>query len=166
MDDADVERILAVARREIGHETVQDLGECTRLLIGRFAVAINDRDPLYRDPEYARSLGYSDVIAPPTMLTSIRGWGAGPFPDELRTDGSAAETTAHLEGFRRMGAGQKLTLVSPVVAGDHISVRRKLVAAYSKRGRSGNLVFLESESLYVNQHDEVRAIHRRTELLR
>ncbi len=168
MDDADVERILQVAQAEIGHETEQYLGECTRLLIERFAVAIDDRDPLYRDTAYARSLGYPDVIAPPTMLTSIRGWDAGPFPDELREDGSAAELAAHApgEGFRRMGAGQKLRLVTPVVAGDRISMRRKLVAAYAKRGRSGNLVFLETENVYVNQNQEVRAIHTRTEILR
>jgi acyl dehydratase len=41
--------------------------EVGREKIREFADAINDANPVYRDPAVARSLGHPDVIAPPTF---------------------------------------------------------------------------------------------------
>ena len=41
--------------------------EVGREKIREFADAINDPNPVYRDPEAARALGHPDVIAPPTF---------------------------------------------------------------------------------------------------
>jgi acyl dehydratase len=41
--------------------------EVGREKIREFADAINDPNPVYRDPAAARALGYADVIAPPTF---------------------------------------------------------------------------------------------------
>ena len=40
--------------------------EVSREHIRRFADAIGDPNPAYRDRDAARALGYSDVVAPPT----------------------------------------------------------------------------------------------------
>jgi len=45
--------------------------EVSREHIRRFADAIGDPNPAYRDPEAARELGHPDVIAPPTFLTTV-----------------------------------------------------------------------------------------------
>jgi acyl dehydratase len=42
--------------------------EVTRNDIRRFAQAIGDPNPAYRDPEAAKALGHPDVVAPPTFL--------------------------------------------------------------------------------------------------
>jgi acyl dehydratase len=166
MQPSDVERLLELARNQAGQEHRQELGDVPRLLIQRFAAAIGDADPLYWDADAARAAGYPDIIAPPTLLTSIRGWRGGPLEEELRPDGSLAETDVYLPGVRRMGAGQRIELVTPTLPGDHISVVERIVGAYAKEGRSGPLVFLESESEYLGQNDEVRARFRRTVVMR
>jgi acyl dehydratase len=45
--------------------------EVSREHIRRFADAIGDANPAYRDPAAARALGHPDVIAPPTFLTTL-----------------------------------------------------------------------------------------------
>jgi hydroxyacyl-ACP dehydratase HTD2-like protein with hotdog domain len=166
MQQSDVERLLQLARSQAGQEHRAYLGSIPRLLVQRFAAAIGDADPLYWDTAAARAAGYPDIIAPPTMLTSIRGWTGGPLEDELRPDGSVPETEVYLPGVRRMGAGQRVEIVSQTHPGDEISVVQRIIGAYAKDGRSGPLVFLETESEYLGHDDEVRSRHRRTVVLR
>src|SRR6516165_3393281 len=45
--------------------------EVSREHIQLFAEAIGDPNPAYVDPEAARALGYRDVVAPPTFLTTV-----------------------------------------------------------------------------------------------
>jgi acyl dehydratase len=45
--------------------------EVSRGQIEQFAAAIGDDNPAYFDPAAARALGYRDVIAPPTFLSSV-----------------------------------------------------------------------------------------------
>ena len=52
--------------------------------IRELALAIGDDNPVYTDPEYARSLGYKDVIAPPTFGTCIDLWGGSDFMELCR----------------------------------------------------------------------------------
>ena len=54
--------------------------EVSREHIRRFADAIGDPNPAYRDREAARALGYPDVVAPPTFLTTIGLSLRGPNP--------------------------------------------------------------------------------------
>jgi acyl dehydratase len=59
-------------RTTIGRTYVADgTFEVSREHIRRFADAIGDLHPAYRDPAAARALGYRDVIAPPTFLTTV-----------------------------------------------------------------------------------------------
>jgi acyl dehydratase len=54
--------------------------EVSREHIRRFADAIGDPNPAYRDREAARALGHADVVAPPTFLTTIGLSLGGPNP--------------------------------------------------------------------------------------
>ena len=51
----------------------------------------------------------------------------------------------------------------PVVAGDVITVTKRLADMYEKEGRSGPLVFVEMEYEFTNQDDEL--VCREQELL-
>jgi acyl dehydratase len=56
----------------IGRSYVADgTFEVGREHIRRFAEAIGDPNPIYRDPEAARAAGHPDVVAPPTFLTTV-----------------------------------------------------------------------------------------------
>ncbi len=74
---------MPINRDFIGREfRSDDTYEVSREMIRRFADAIGDANPAYRDPEAAKALGYTDVIAPPTFLT-VLGFrlGVGPVGD-------------------------------------------------------------------------------------
>jgi acyl dehydratase len=45
--------------------------EVSREHIRQFARAVGDTNPAYTDPAAAKALGYPDVIAPPTFLTTV-----------------------------------------------------------------------------------------------
>ena len=67
----------------IGREySSPETDEVSREMIRKFADAIGDQSPVYRDPEAAKALGHPDVIAPPTFLT-VLGFrlGVGPISD-------------------------------------------------------------------------------------
>jgi acyl dehydratase len=75
---------MPINRDFIGREYVaKDTYEVSRELIRRFADAIGDANPAYRDIEAAKALGHPDVIAPPTFLTVLgfRFGGTGPMAD-------------------------------------------------------------------------------------
>lgn len=63
---------LATLRARIGRRmTVRAepyITEATRDAIRHWAAALGDQNPLWRDAEYARSWGYDDILAPPTIL--------------------------------------------------------------------------------------------------
>ena len=51
--------------------------EVTRSDIRRFAAAIGDSNPAYRDVAAAQALGHPDLIAPPTFLITLSAAGDG-----------------------------------------------------------------------------------------
>ena len=55
----------------LGVESEPTVHEVERGAIRRFADAVGDPNPLYRDPDAARDAGYADVIAPPTYLRAL-----------------------------------------------------------------------------------------------
>lgn len=66
--------------RRFSSETSYEVG---REKIREFADAIGDPHPVYRDPEAAKSLGYRDVIAPPTFPIVFTFAASRPLFDEL-----------------------------------------------------------------------------------
>ncbi|MBV9291538.1 MAG: MaoC family dehydratase N-terminal domain-containing protein [Frankiales bacterium] len=110
---------MPINRDFIGREyAAQDTYEVSRELIRRFADAIGDASPVYRDVEAAKALGYPDVIAPPTFLT-VLGFrlGGGPLGDPSL--GLNYALVVHGEQrfvhHRPVRAGDVLTISSSVV---------------------------------------------------
>lgn len=111
---------MPINRDFIGREYVaEETYEVSRELIRRFADAIGDASPVYRDIEAAKALGHPDVIAPPTFLTVLgfRFGGAGPLSDP--TLGLNYALVVHGEQkfvhHRPVRAGDVLKIVSSVV---------------------------------------------------
>jgi acyl dehydratase len=103
------------APNEVGREKIRE-----------FAEALGDDNPLYRDPEAARSLGYPDVIAPPTF----------PIVMTLRA-GEAVVTDPDLglDYSRVVHGEQSFAYSRPIQAGDLLQVS---VSIDSVRSVGGN----------------------------
>ena len=105
-------------RAFIGREYTSDQTyEVGREMIRKFADAIGDDNPAYRDIEAAKALGHPDVIAPPTFLT-VLGFrlGVGPVGDpELGLNyGLVVHGEQRYVHHRPVRAGDVLTATSVV----------------------------------------------------
>ncbi len=85
--------------------------EVGREKIREFADSIDDPNPVYRDPEAARSFGHPDVIAPPTfpIVVTLRASAAAIFDPDLGLDYS-----------RVVHGEQRFVYTRPVRAGDRL----------------------------------------------
>ncbi|WP_338931584.1 MaoC family dehydratase N-terminal domain-containing protein [Streptomyces netropsis] len=87
--------------------------EVGREKIREFAEAVGDANPAYLDPEAAKALGHSDVIAPPTFVFAITFKAAGQVIQDPQLG---------LDYDRVVHGDQKFAYTRPVRAGDRLSV--------------------------------------------
>lgn len=124
--------------------------------IAKFAYATGETNPIHFDREAAVAAGHSDVVAP-TLFTYVVRMHASTLvpPEDLEPDGSPSADVPPLPTRRAMAGETKVVLGAPVVAGDVISVEKRLAGMYEKEGRSGPLVFVEMEFTFTNQRGEM-----------
>lgn len=153
-------------RAAIGSRQELDHGVIDRRLILRYAVAIDDREPLYSDAAAARAAGYSDILAPANMLAAVVDWGPGGWQDELKADGTGDEgwLSEATRGMRVMGGGEQMELLHPLVAGMHLLETQTLVDVTVKEGRAGRLLVLQSDGEFSARGGPLLCRNRRTVL--
>ena len=124
--------------------------------IAKFAYATDETNPIHHDREAARAEGHDDVVAPSLFHYVIRMHASTLVgPDRLEPDGSPADDVPPLPTRRAMAGETVVELgTSPIVAGDTITVEKRLTDLYEKEGKSGHLVFVEMEYTFVNQRGE------------
>ena len=121
--------------------------------IRRFADAIKDPNPIYRDEEYAGKTSYGSVIAPPTFVHSLRNVGYVMIQPEL----IPWERSTGLNG------GNEFEFYEPLRPGDVITGTAKMIDIYSRQSRSlGPMLFFIVEMTYINQTGEMVAKQRST----
>jgi len=128
--------------------TEEDLGtEVVELgAIKRFADAIHDPNPLYRDEEYAKKTQYGGIIAPPTFIHTMRTVGYG----SIRPGPMPWPKTTGLNG------GNDFEFFLPMRPGDVISGKAKLVDIRTRQTRGlGPMIITVTEMTYTNQKGEV-----------
>jgi acyl dehydratase len=96
--------------------------------IRRFAEAIGDPNPIYRDEAAARAAGHSRIPAPPTFATALR-------PNDAR-EGLGIDWSKILHGE------QEYELLRPLHAGDRVTLVQTLSDIFEKSGKSGTMQFL------------------------
>jgi hydroxyacyl-ACP dehydratase HTD2-like protein with hotdog domain len=135
--------------------------------IQKYSFAVGESDPVHFDPEAARAAGYRDVVAPPLFPYVIRMQAYGMVPTgDLEPDGSTADDVPPVPTRRAMAGETVIELGVPVVAGDVVTVDKRIADLYEKEGRSGPLVFVEMEFTFRNQNDELVARERFTRIYR
>lgn len=135
--------------------------------IARFARATGETDPVHYDRDAAIAAGYADVVAPTMFPYVVRMHAAALVPpEELEPDGSPGADVPPLPTRRAMAGETSMDFGVPVVAGDVITVTKRLADMYEKEGRSGPLVFVTMEFTFTNQRDETVAVESFTRIYR
>jgi acyl dehydratase len=135
--------------------------------IAQFAHATEATDPIHFDRAAARAAGFADVVAPALFPYVIR-MQAYNLVDRahLEPDGSPSADVPPLPTRRAMAGETSIEMGDPIVAGDIITVEKRLLDLYEKEGRSGPLVFVQMEFTFHNQHGRLVAREQFTRIYR
>ena len=106
----------------------------SREKIREFADAIEDPNPIYRDPEAARAAGHPDVLAPPTFVTLIN------LP---KINGIVADPALGLDYSRMVHGSQGFRYERPVHAGDELEISARIASIMARAGN--DFIDLEAE---------------------
>lgn len=138
--------------RLVGHITRFDLGIIDPLWSQRYAMAVDDLDPVYFDENAARKAGLKGIIAPPNYIATLRSAPvAGPAQNELLTDGTSPDGRPAIPGLQIMGGGQSIEFVEPVYCGEHIWGDKKIKSISTRDSKNGQLIIIEEEIIYRNE---------------
>lgn len=137
-------------RAAIGKDSVPKTYLVEAGAIRRFADAIGDPNPLYRDEEAARESSYGSIVAPPTFLRLFR-----PSPAIVEFPNPYSSV---LDG------GSRWEYFEPVRPGDKITVTVRLLDLYERDGSLGNMLLALRENRFFNQLDKLVAVDRDTEI--
>ncbi len=126
--------------------------EVERGAIRRYADAIDDPGPLYRDVEYAKNSRYGELICPPGFF----GWPVkeGGVMSGLSTWGDPLARA----GFPRiLDGGIEYEFFVPIRAGDTLTSYAKVADITERAGRTGNMLIVTQETTYINQNGDIVA---------
>jgi len=136
--------------------------EVEKQSIKRFAEAVGDKNPLYRDEEYARKSRYGSIIAPPGFISSVWFWedtsGQTPETTALKSTGllGLMLTLAEAGYPNIIDSGIDYEFFHPVRAGDTLKSTVVIKDIRERKSEEGNLVFLITDTSYTNENgDEV-----------
>ncbi|MFC2071132.1 MaoC family dehydratase N-terminal domain-containing protein [Chloroflexota bacterium] len=126
--------------------------------IRRYADAIDDQNPLYRDEEYARNSIYGSIITPPGFFGWPAKWARGsafPVFSEAMVEIIAGLAKA---GYSQIIDGAiDYEFFCPVRAGDTLSASSVIKDITERKDRAVKSVFVITETTYTNQNSDLVA---------
>lgn len=139
-------------RSRIGIPTEPWIVECERGAIARYADAIGDPNPVYRDEDYARESPFGGIVAPPIFL----GWPV--------SQGESARVSSPF--FRHVTGGVEVIYERPIRAGEKLVATARLADLYEKTGRTGvgRMLFQILETTFRDLSGKVVATQRTTDI--
>ena len=118
-----------------------------------FAAAVQDENPIYRDPVAAQEAGFAAIPAPPTFSFAIQHMGR--FEEEQPPDPTKGENPMHTVMGELYGSGalilhgeQEFTYHRPIVVGDVLSGEGKVMDIYEKETDSAVMTFVVVETAW------------------
>ncbi len=120
--------------------------------IRRYAEAVGDDNPLYRDEVYAANSRYGGIIAPPGFF----GWVVG---QGVIGKGVGQVITAAFDAGNVMliDAGKSYEFFLPVRPGDTLICSPEVEDVVEKEGKSGTMFIVSFKSTYKNQNGDIVA---------
>ncbi len=120
--------------------------------VRRFVEATDDRNPLWLDDDYARSVGYKGRVVPPMLVIQLY--------RRANPEGSDSNQMwpglVLPEGYTdTRNAGAEIEWLEPVYIGDHLTLQNKMTDIYARQGRRALIVYLVRECTIRNQRGEV-----------
>lgn len=155
--DEDIER----QRQLLGYDEPSKHGEYIQTVsvdaIRNWAYGIGDDNPLYCDPDYARTTRWGQVIAPAMMIGSINKPLKGdPLPDEIK-----ALKKSLFRGIHVFVSGSDWEFYRPVYPGDTIYSFHCDESCEVKQSEfAGRSVIKVRRDVKMNQRGEVVAVYR------
>ena len=126
--------------------------EVTPEIIAIYTRSIGEVNPICVDADAARSAGFANLVAPPTLCALFE---RGELPDiKLQF------------GRRQFHGGQRVEPRATIVAGDELTASSHLKDVYTKTGRSGTMVHVVWETTFRNQDGVVVADVQRSQVVR
>ncbi len=126
--------------------------EVTPEIIAIYTRSIGEVNPIFVDADAARSAGFANLVAPPTLCALFE---RGELPDiKLQF------------GKRQFHGGQRVEPRATIVAGDELTASSHLKDVYTKTGRSGTMVHVVWETTFRNQDGVVVADVQRSQVVR
>jgi len=145
----------------IGTMTEPMIMEVERGSIRRYADAIDDTNPLFRDAEYAKNSRYGEIICPPGFF----GWPLkGGGLEQMM--GMLMPAMMKTGLFRILDGGVDYEFFVPVRAGDILTSYAKVADIREREGKSGKMMFTTIEQTYLNQNGDKVAVARSTIIAR
>ncbi|WP_242124077.1 MaoC family dehydratase N-terminal domain-containing protein [Sphingobium sp. Sx8-8] len=155
--DEDIERQRKLLGFMEPSKTREYIQTATTDNIRNFAHGTGDDNPLFCDPDYARTTRWGGVIAPGTMVGQINSPMLGdPTPDHIK-----ALKKSLFRGVHVFVSGSKWDWYRPVFAGDTIySYNGEETCEVKQSEFSGRSVINVRKDVKINQRGEVVAVYR------
>lgn len=153
-------------KKYIGNDTGSCTGEPVSARdIRRYALAIDDPNPIYFDERAAKKGKYGGLTAPLAyVIWAVGVPGSEKAVKDLGEDGLASFIgVPEIPGVWTLGwvrGGDEFEFFKPVRVDDRVTVNGKIVEMKEKDGKSGKLVFVTSEFTYTNQNGDLLARQR------
>ena len=115
------DEMMDLARSRIGAELHSRQGwntEANRDSIRHFAEGLGIDDPLYSDPEYAKTTRWGGIIAPPTFYRTM-----GIFVDQEFTPEEKEAARDPMSGIHAWHSGENIQWLRPIHPGDAIEIK-------------------------------------------
>ena len=158
------EEILEEARKMIGNETepVASPYPVEYEPIRRYCLMVDDDNPLFLDPEYARKTKYGEVILPPFAPFGIMSGGSPQTMARLMGQGADEEKVIPpAPGMFLINIAQEWEWFRPVKVGDRLSTKIRLADVYMKSIRIDPKAFwIVFEFIFLNQRAETVCVAR------
>lgn len=133
-------------RDAIGVEWEPFTLQIDKWLVKLFTDAVGDFNPLYVDEKAAKKTRLGGTVAPFSLLNSavMRNEQTElPFPMPLK---------------RMLDGGGSFEFYKPFRAGDVLTARTKLADIKEREGKAGKMAFIDIETTWTNQRQEVVAV--------
>lgn len=122
--------------------------------VANFALAVCDRNPVYRDPRAAAEAGYDAIPVPPTYPFVMPTWGE--FPENQPANRPKANAMGEVVGMLMANGGiilhgeQEFTYHRPVFVGDVLVGEGTVVDAYVKESKGRTMSFIVVDTVWTD----------------
>ena len=153
--------IEAVRKKYIGTEIAKIRGRYPVEYdpIRRHCHMVDDNNPLYLDPEYAKSTEHGAVLCPPSGWLALYFASLGPWPAVFEP----LLPIVPAPGKRIVNMIQEVEWSAHIKIGDQLSIRRRVADIYQKGITiDPEAVWIVAEAIITNQRDETVCVIRNT----